>query len=196
MKNGSLAAADLSSGALQALIPVTPYSKTESDARYLRSTIAEVKSFKLGEGSGETSSKEVTCPAGYQASGGGVDTSNTLNDRVSASTPTFAGQRPEQSIGPGEHQEGPATGWFGAITVQGAREVSPCVPRYEPRGRASLTKQWRKRMITFGIICLIVAAIFNIGFLWALGVILIVLGAIFWILGAMGRAVGGRRHYY
>jgi hypothetical protein len=125
VKNGSIAATDLSSGALQALIPVTSYSKTESDARYLRSTIAEVKSFKLGEGSGESSSKEVTCPTGYQAIGGGVDTSNTLNDRVSASTPTFAGRRPEQFIGEGEHQEGPATGWFGAITVQGAREVSP-----------------------------------------------------------------------
>jgi hypothetical protein len=25
---------------------------------------------------------------------------------------------------------------------------------------------------------------------------LVVLGVIFWILGAMGRAVGGRRHYY
>jgi Family of unknown function (DUF6131) len=51
-------------------------------------------------------------------------------------------------------------------------------------------------LITFGIICLIVAAIFNVGFLWAIGIILLVLGVIFWILGAMGRAVGGRRHYY
>lgn len=46
VKQGTIAASDLSSGALKALIPVTPYSKTESDARYLRSTIAEVKSFK------------------------------------------------------------------------------------------------------------------------------------------------------
>ena len=125
MKQGTIAASDLSSGALKALIPVTPYSKTETDARYLRSTIAEVKSFKLGEGSGESTCKEVNCPKGYQATGGGVDTSNTLNDRVSASTPTFEDRRPEQFIGEGEHQEGPATGWFGAITVQGAREVSP-----------------------------------------------------------------------
>jgi hypothetical protein len=51
-------------------------------------------------------------------------------------------------------------------------------------------------LIVLGIICLILAAIFNIGFLWAIGVILIVLGVIFWVLGAMGRAVGGRRHYY
>jgi len=51
-------------------------------------------------------------------------------------------------------------------------------------------------MIIFGIICLILAAIFDLGFLWAIGVILIILGVIFWILGAMGRAIGGRRHYY
>ena len=46
-------------------------------------------------------------------------------------------------------------------------------------------------MITFGIVCLIVAAIFNIGFLWALGVILVVLGAIFWDSGSDGPC-GGR----
>jgi hypothetical protein len=51
-------------------------------------------------------------------------------------------------------------------------------------------------LITLGIILLILAILFDIGILWAIGVILIVLGAIFWILGALGRAVGGRRHYY
>jgi Family of unknown function (DUF6131) len=51
-------------------------------------------------------------------------------------------------------------------------------------------------LIILGIICLILAAIFNLGFLWVIGVILVILGLIFWILGAMGRAVGGRRHYY
>jgi Family of unknown function (DUF6131) len=51
-------------------------------------------------------------------------------------------------------------------------------------------------LILTGIVCLILGALFNIAILWAIGVILIVLGLIFWILGAMGRAVGGRRHYY
>ena len=51
-------------------------------------------------------------------------------------------------------------------------------------------------MIILGIICLILAALFNVGFLWALGIILIVLGLILWILGALGHAVAGRRHYY
>jgi hypothetical protein len=51
-------------------------------------------------------------------------------------------------------------------------------------------------LITLGIICLILGAIFDLGILWAIGIVLAVLGVIFWILGAMGRAVGGRRHYY
>jgi uncharacterized protein DUF6131 len=51
-------------------------------------------------------------------------------------------------------------------------------------------------LITFGIVLVILALIFNSAILWIIGGILIVLGAIFWILGALGRAVGGRRHYY
>lgn len=51
-------------------------------------------------------------------------------------------------------------------------------------------------MITLGLILLILGLLFGIGILWTIGVILIVVGAVFWVLGAMGRAVGGRRHYY
>jgi hypothetical protein len=43
---------------------------------------------------------------------------------------------------------------------------------------------------------LVIGALLDLGILWAIGVILIILGVIFWILGAIGRAVGGRRHYY
>jgi len=51
-------------------------------------------------------------------------------------------------------------------------------------------------MIILGIGLLVIGAIANIGILWVIGAILVVLGLIFWILGAMGRAVGGRPHYY
>jgi hypothetical protein len=51
-------------------------------------------------------------------------------------------------------------------------------------------------LIILGIILLILGAVLNAGILWVIGVILVVLGLIFWILGALGRAVGGRRHYY
>ena len=51
-------------------------------------------------------------------------------------------------------------------------------------------------MIVLGIILLILGAVLNISILWTIGIILIVIGVILWILGAMGRAVGGRRHYW
>jgi hypothetical protein len=51
-------------------------------------------------------------------------------------------------------------------------------------------------MIVLGLVLLIAGALLNVWILYAIGGILLVLGIIFWILGAMGRAVGGRRHYY
>ena len=46
-------------------------------------------------------------------------------------------------------------------------------------------------MIILGIVLLVIGAIANIGILWVIGAILVVLGLIFWVLGAMGR--GPRR---
>jgi hypothetical protein len=51
-------------------------------------------------------------------------------------------------------------------------------------------------MIILGIILLIIGFVASIPILWTLGVILIVVGAVLYLLGSMGRAVGGRRHYY
>jgi Family of unknown function (DUF6131) len=51
-------------------------------------------------------------------------------------------------------------------------------------------------MITLGIVLLLVALLTHIAILWAAGVVLVVVGAILWLLGAAGREVGGRRHYY
>lgn len=51
-------------------------------------------------------------------------------------------------------------------------------------------------MIILGIILIIIGAVLNIPLLYTIGIILAVIGVILWILGAMGRAVGGRRHYY
>jgi hypothetical protein len=51
-------------------------------------------------------------------------------------------------------------------------------------------------MIVLGVILLILGFVFGINLLWVLGIILVVIGAILWILGAMGRAVGGRTHYW
>ncbi|MAU80636.1 MULTISPECIES: DUF6131 family protein [Gordonia] len=51
-------------------------------------------------------------------------------------------------------------------------------------------------MIILGIILLILGFIFSIPILWTIGIILIVVGAILAVLGATGRAVGGRKHFY
>ncbi len=51
-------------------------------------------------------------------------------------------------------------------------------------------------MIILGVVLLVIGAIANIGILYAIGGILVVIGVILWILGATGRAVGGRRYYY
>lgn len=51
-------------------------------------------------------------------------------------------------------------------------------------------------MIILGVILLIVGLVAGLGILWTIGIILVVIGAILWILGALGRAVGGRRHYW
>ena len=51
-------------------------------------------------------------------------------------------------------------------------------------------------MIILGIILLIIGFIAKIPVLWSIGIILLIVGLIFAMLGSMGRAVGGRRHYY
>lgn len=51
-------------------------------------------------------------------------------------------------------------------------------------------------MIILGIVLLIVGFIAKIAILWTIGIILVVVGAVLFLLGSMGRAVGGRRHYY
>ena len=51
-------------------------------------------------------------------------------------------------------------------------------------------------MIILGIVLLIVGFIAKVAILWTVGIILLVIGAVFVLLGSMGRAVGGRRHYF
>ena len=51
-------------------------------------------------------------------------------------------------------------------------------------------------MITLGVILLVIGFLATIPFLYSIGIILIVVGLIFFVLGKMGRAVGGRSHYY
>ncbi|WP_192830001.1 DUF6131 family protein [Mycobacterium sp. UM_Kg1] len=51
-------------------------------------------------------------------------------------------------------------------------------------------------MIGLGLLLLILGLVFGVYVLWAIGIVLLVIGAVFWLLGRAGRPVGGRRHWY
>jgi hypothetical protein len=51
-------------------------------------------------------------------------------------------------------------------------------------------------MIILGVILLVLGFLLGVSILWVLGIILLVVGVVLWILGATGRAVGGRKHWY
>jgi membrane-bound ClpP family serine protease len=51
-------------------------------------------------------------------------------------------------------------------------------------------------VILLGILLLIIGFVTGVSFVWSLGVIVLVIGLVLWFLGAIGHAVGGRRHYF
>jgi membrane protein implicated in regulation of membrane protease activity len=51
-------------------------------------------------------------------------------------------------------------------------------------------------MIVLGLILLILGWVLGIGILVTIGIIVLVVGLVFLILGQTGRAVGGRKYWY
>jgi hypothetical protein len=51
-------------------------------------------------------------------------------------------------------------------------------------------------MIVLGIVLLVLGFLFHIGLLTTIGIVLLVIGAVLWILGSVGRPVAGRRYWY
>jgi hypothetical protein len=51
-------------------------------------------------------------------------------------------------------------------------------------------------VIILGVILLIIGVVAKIAILWSIGILLLVIGAVLALLGMMGRAIGGRAHYY
>jgi len=51
-------------------------------------------------------------------------------------------------------------------------------------------------MIIVGIILLIIGFLTGIAIIWTIGIIALVIGLILALLGALGHAIGGRRHYW
>ena len=51
-------------------------------------------------------------------------------------------------------------------------------------------------MIAVGFICLVLGFIFGVPLLWTIGIVLLVIGLILALVGAAGREIGGRTHWY
>lgn len=51
-------------------------------------------------------------------------------------------------------------------------------------------------MIAVGLILLLLGFLLRIAILWSLGSLVLIIGVVLMLLGALGHAVGGRRHYY
>ena len=51
-------------------------------------------------------------------------------------------------------------------------------------------------MVIFGLIILLIGFVTGIPIVWTIGMVVLVVGFVLWLLGTMGHAFGGRRHYY
>ncbi len=76
-----------------------------------------------------------------------------------------------------------------AVRLRGSPAGSTARHRCPARPRSA-------KLITLGAILLILGLVLDVGILWTIGIVLLVVGAILFLLGAAGRAVGGRRHYF
>jgi hypothetical protein len=54
----------------------------------------------------------------------------------------------------------------------------------------------RTKVLSLGVVLLILGYIFNIGILITIGWILAVIGLVLFVLGAIGRPLAGRRYWY
>lgn len=51
-------------------------------------------------------------------------------------------------------------------------------------------------MIIIGVVLLIIGFVTGIAIVWTIGIIALVIGLALALLGSLGHAVGGRRHYW
>ena len=51
-------------------------------------------------------------------------------------------------------------------------------------------------MIVLGLVLLLLGFLLEVSILTTIGIILIVVGAVLFLLGSTGRAVGGRKHWF
>lgn len=115
VKSGSLPASVLAPGTLPNLSGYA--TKAEVGGKFLGSTVVVNKTIAAPLAPNAFASGSVSCPAGFQATGGGVAPSNVFYAKVSESGPLING---EEAYKQPDGQSGPATGWYGAVSTQGA----------------------------------------------------------------------------
>lgn len=115
VKAGSLSASALAPGTLPSLADYA--TKAEIKGRFLGSTVVVNKTIAAPLGADSFAFGTVSCPAGFQAIAGGVSPANVFFAKVSESGPTING---EEAYKQPDGQSGPATGWAGSVTTQGA----------------------------------------------------------------------------
>jgi uncharacterized membrane protein HdeD (DUF308 family) len=62
--------------------------------------------------------------------------------------------------------------------------------------RARRSGQGGTEVIVLGIVLLLIGFIAKIAVLWTLGIAVLVIGAVLYLMGSAGHAVGGRRHFW
>ncbi len=73
---------------------------------------------------------------------------------------------------------------------------TPAVKQLERLAGSSSSYRMEPLMIIIGIILLIIGFLTKIAIVWTLGIIALVVGLVLTLLGAVGHAVGPRRHYW
>jgi hypothetical protein len=51
-------------------------------------------------------------------------------------------------------------------------------------------------MVILGVVLLIIGFLVKIAIVWTIGIVVLAVGLVLVLLGAVGRGVGGRRHYW
>ncbi|MFD0518647.1 hypothetical protein [Paractinoplanes durhamensis] len=63
-------------------------------------------------------------------------------------------------------------------------------------GAEATPADWSAPMLAVGLILLLIGIFAHISILTTIGIILLIVGAVFWILGSVGRPIGGRKYWY
>jgi len=63
-------------------------------------------------------------------------------------------------------------------------------------GLVAAGQGYLRAMIILGVILILLGVLIDVPVLYTIGVILAIIGLVLWILGAAGRGIGGRTHYY